>query len=358
MPGSRSAEMPVAPATSGVLTAEQLDRTGEFILRQQDGSGAIPWFAGGQLDPWDHVEAAMGLAALGHVDEAAAAYRWSARAQSPDGSWPMVLRDGVVEESASDTNQCAYLAAGLWHHHLVTGSSALLRELWPTLDRAIGFVLRQQRPAGEIAWAVSADRRPEAYALRTGSASILHSLECALAVAAHLGRSRPRWEHSAARLREALVERPQCFADRGRYSMDWYYPVLGGALRGEAGSVALQSNWGDFVWPGEGVRCVVDRPWVTAAESSELVLALDAVGRGAEATGILRDIQRMRDETTGGYWTGYVVDDDAFWPVEQTTWTAAAVILAVDAVTGATGGSGIFRDLAPEREEDADGAAS
>jgi hypothetical protein len=33
--------------------------------------------------------------------------------------------------------------------------------------------------------------------------------------------------------------------------------------------------------------------------------------------------------------------------VERTTWTGAAVVLAADALSGATGGSGIFRDELP-----------
>lgn len=331
----------------GVLTGEQAWRTGEFIRSIQLDDGSIPWSRDGRFDPWDHVEAAMGLVVSGRVAEGERAYRWLARTQRADGSWPMLVTAGVVEDAGADTNHGAYLAAGLWHHHLVTGTSALLRELWPTLDRAIAFVLRQQHPGGEIAWAVSAAGRVEQEALRTGSASILHSLGCALEIAEHLGHTRPRWEHAHARLGEALAERPDSFADRGRFSMDWYYPVLAGALRGEAGSTALQAKWGTFVWPGEGARCVADRPWVTAAESSELALALDAVGRTHEAITILGDIQRMRDEETGGYWTGYVVDDDTLWPIEQTTWTAAAVLLAVDAVTRTTGGSGLFRDPRP-----------
>ena len=36
-------------------------QTGRSIAAAQLPSGAIPWFAGGQIDPWDHTEAAMGL---------------------------------------------------------------------------------------------------------------------------------------------------------------------------------------------------------------------------------------------------------------------------------------------------------
>ncbi len=137
--------------------------------------------------------------------------------------------------------------------------------------------------------------------------------------------------------------------------MDWYYPVLGGAVRGPAAERLLAAQWADFVWSGRGVRCVGDRPWVTVAESCELALALDSIGDTARARQVLLDVQAFRDPASGGYWTGYVVDDAAVWPVEQTTWTAAAVLLAADALGHTTGGSGLFRDVAaPADAGDAD----
>jgi hypothetical protein len=44
-------------------------------------------------------------------------------------------------------------------------------------------------------------------------------------------------------------------------------------------------------------------------------------------------MQHLRDED-GSYWTGYVYPDDARWPVERTTWTAGAVLLATAALAG------------------------
>ena len=61
--------------------------------------------------------------------------------------------------------------------------------------------------------------------------------------------------------------------------MEWYYPVLGGALRGAAARSRIDERWDDFVVPGLGIRCVDDRPWVTGAETCELVMALDAIGQ-------------------------------------------------------------------------------
>ena len=77
-------------------------------------------------------------------------------------------------------------------------------------------------------------------------------------------------------------------------------------------------------------------------------------------------MQHLR-ESDGRYWTGWVYDDPArrsdgeprnvHWPVEHTTYTAAAVVLAVDALGETYGhgtpGSGIMRgtSLAPHFEE-------
>ena len=87
-------------------------------------------------------------------------------------------------------------------------------------------------------------------------------------------------------------------------------------------------------------------PWVTGAETCELVLALDAVGDPSRARALLLAMQHLR-HPGGGYRTGWVIGDDAFWPEELTTWTAGAVLLAVDALGhtfgAATGGSGLMR---------------
>ena len=56
-------------------------------------------------------------------------------------------------------------------------------------------------------------------------------------------------------------------------------------------------------------------------------------------------MQHLRDDD-GSYWTGLVFADDVRWPVERTTWTAAAVVLAADAISGATAASGLFTDPA------------
>jgi hypothetical protein len=327
-----------------VLTAEQCSATAEFIRRQQRPDGSIPWYDGSHLDPWDHIEAAMGLTAAGQWSAAWRALEWSASTQRKDGSWPMVLRGAEVEDAGSDTNQCAYFAVGLWHYYLVTGRTDGLARLWPTVEAATNFVIRAQHPGGELGWAVGSDGGVADFALLTGSASALQSIECACHIAATLGYDRPRWRWAGNRLAEALRERPASFADRSRFSMDWYYPVLAGVVRGAAARERMDAGWDLFVRDGRGACCVSDQPWVTSAESAELAAALDAIGDTDRALAVLSDVQGLRDPETGGYWTGRNLPDMVLWPQEQTSWTAAAVLLAADAVTQTTAGAALWRD--------------
>jgi hypothetical protein len=125
--------------------------------------------------------------------------------------------------------------------------------------------------------------------------------------------------------------------------MDWYYPVLGGALRGPDAERRLTEGWERFVVPGLGVRCVSGQDWVTAAETCELVMALDACGMRAQAREVFASVQHMR-EPDGSYWTGWQFANQVPFPRERSTWTSAAVVLAADALAGYTGGAGIFRD--------------
>ena len=93
---------------------------------------------------------------------------------------------------------------------------------------------------------------------------------------------------------------------------------------------------------GLGIRCIDHRPWVTGAETCELVLSLEAVGRHEQALQLFTDMQHLREDD-GSYWTGLVYADGKRWPVELSTWTAAVMLLAADALSRATPGNEIFR---------------
>ncbi|WP_374228111.1 prenyltransferase [Streptacidiphilus sp. ASG 303] len=333
MTAAEDLAVPDALVLPGVLDAAQAAATVRTILADQRPDGAIPWFTGGHLDPWDHTEAAMALDAAGEHAAAEAAYRWLAANQNADGSWYASYTDGVPDNRARETNFCAYIAVGVWHHYLATGDDAFVDRIWPAVRRAVDFVVGLQLPGGAVAWRQDEDGTAVGEALLTGSSSILHALRCALALADHLEEPQPDWELAAGRLAHAVAHHPERFLDKDRYSMDWYYPVLGTALRGAAAQRRIAEGWDRFVVPGLGVRCVSDRPWVTGGESAELALALWAVGESDRAVDVLRWIRHLRHDD-GSYWTGYVFEDDAVWPEERTTWTAGSMLLAVAALGG------------------------
>ena len=58
-------------------------------------------------------------------------------------------------------------------------------------------------------------------------------------------------------------------------------------MRGDAAHALIDLRWDEFVVDGLGIRCIDHRPWVTGAETSELALALDAIGRTDEAAKLI-----------------------------------------------------------------------
>jgi len=250
---------------------------------------------------------------------------------------------GTIEDANSDSNFCAYIATGVWHHLLITGDKSFAARMWPVVHKAVDFVIDLQFGYGEIAWARS-EAGPLPEALLTGCASVYHSIRCALALAALVGEPQPEWELAPGRLGHAIAAHPEAFTEKDRYSMDWYYPILGGALRGPAAAARITKRWNDFVVGGLGIRCVDDRPWVTGAETCELVLALDAVGDTRRALEMFADVQFLRDPD-GAYWTGWQFANNKHFPNERSSYTSAAIILAADALSRTTGGNALFRNI-------------
>ncbi len=333
------------PEVPGILDGDAVQLTADHIADWQLRSGMIPWFPGGHADPWNHVEAAMALAVAGRRNEAEAAYQWLIDTQRSDGAWHQYYLENGVEQDKLDANCVAYVATGTWHHFLLHQDRGFLETMWPVVDRAIEFVLDLQQPGGEILWARHPDGTPWSFALLTGSSSIAHSLRSAIAIAQELGTERPDWELSVGLLAYAIRHGGDAaFAPKHRWAMDWYYPVLSGVISGRAGSRRLQDRLEMFALGEHGIRCVADRPWVTAAETCECALAFLGVGEKGTALRLFAAAQELR-EPDGRYATGKVHPDGVLFPGnEWTTYTAAAVLLAADALNGSSPASSLFAD--------------
>ncbi|MBX6387449.1 MAG: hypothetical protein IRZ08_00365 [Frankia sp.] len=316
-----------------MLTPRQIARTADAIVAMQEPDGAIPWYPGGHTDPWDHLECVMALELGDRQDAADRGWDWLVRNQRADGSWATSHVAGAVKEDFADSNQCAYVATAVWHHWLRTRDRPFVDRMWPVVRDALDFVVSLQAPGGQIWWARTATGEDHEQALVTGCSSTLHSLRCGLGLAELVGDPQPGWELAIGALAHALRAHPEYFLPTARWSMDWYYPVIGGVLRGAEGRARLRERWDDFVVPGLGIRCVDDQPWVTGAETCELAIALHLVGETAKARTLVADMQHLRHDD-GSYWTGWQFVDEVHWPEELSSWTAAAVILAVDTLDG------------------------
>ena len=283
------------------------------------------------------------------LEAARKAYDWLAALQLEDGSWWASYRGEVIDNKARrETNFVAYIATGVWHHYLISQDDAFLNDMWPMVEKAVGFVLSLQGEHGEIDWAVDKHGNAKGDALVTGCSSIYKSLECAYNISVTLGDEREEWLDARERLGNALRNKPERFdrtwESKSRYSMDWFYPVLTGVFTGKEARARIASRWDEFVEEGLGCRCEKQEPWVTIAESCELVMALLAAGDHARAVEVYSWLHQWRYKD-GSYWTGYQMVEDLLWPDERPTWTTGAILLAADALTEHTAASKLFCEV-------------
>ena len=310
------------------LISEQAD----FISRHQLLSGAIPWYEGGITDPWDLVECAIALDLAGKSDEAAKAYRWMRDIQNADGSWYFSYLNDEPQNLTKDTNYSSYIATGIWYHYLFTKDLNFLRQMWTTIDKGITFALHLQQPTGEIYWACNVNDQAWPGALLDASSCIWHSTRSGIKIAKILGIEKPDWDLASRRLARAIREQPELFDKFGEnnqgFATNWFYPVLTGVIEGSEAKERILRHWGEFVIDSWGCKCVRSAPWVTVAETCELIMALCRIGEVDRARLLLDWILRLKDHN-GGCRAGIKLPEQLIWPEENNTWTSAAVIIAV-----------------------------
>jgi len=325
------------------------------IVDLQQADGTIPWFENGPWDSWNHAECVMALTVAGQFDAARAGLDALRQLQRADGGFlseygnalPMADHVSIARikgDEVLDTNFSAYVATAVEHFRRVCGDLAA-RAYWPMVRAAIEHVLTYQQDHGDISWSAEAHGTAIDDSLLAGNASILSSLGHAINLGDALGEDQPGWHVSHQKLRAALRDRPERFSrsgqDRGSHAMDWYYPVLAGIYDRHAGRAHLASQWAQFVDSGLGCRCVADQPWITVAETCELVMAALRCGMEAEALTLLDWIEARRD-ADGVFWMGWQFVEQIDWPAERPSWTQAAYVLALDATENISPASKIF----------------
>jgi hypothetical protein len=219
---------------------------------------------------------------------------------------------------------------------------------WPVLERAVEWCLKWRRPQGEIVWSVGPDGVPGSFALLAANSSLQQSLMCAQLVAAQLGHDRPHWGAAARQVKARVRSAPGAFVPKQRWAMDWYYPVLTGAVPPDEGRQRMSARWDEFVAEGLGVRCVADHFWVTAAETAECAMAAHRAGLADQSLRLLEATRHLRSED-GGYWTGCAHPEHVRWPGGQkSTYSAGAVIIADHVLGRRSAAAAIFSPEGPE----------
>ncbi|WP_019959684.1 prenyltransferase/squalene oxidase repeat-containing protein [Woodsholea maritima] len=327
-----------------------LEACADWIETLQGKDGSIPWIERGIWDAWNHGESVMALAIAGRKDAAHRGLEALAARQNEDGSWSCELGAGVPMDAANerlappqnlptvrDTNFAGYVAVVVLRTALALDAPRVLTQYRSMVERALDFVLAQQSPHGDIVWKAldAGEDFSKVDSVRAGNCSLYKSLECGLRLMDALGEDRADWREARLRLGDALTRKPHRFdrfaTQRARYAMDWYYPILSGVLLGKGAKAHLDQHWDTYVVADLGCRCVSDQPWVTAAETAELALACLSLGERETARTLIQDLAPMI-APDGGYWMGWQFEMGVIWPRERPSWTAAALILAMDAL--------------------------
>ena len=234
----------------------------------------------------------------------------------------------------------------MWHFYLINNDINFLQEFWEPVKKGILFSLSLQHNNGAIAWNIDEFEKIDEDYLLTGCSSIAKSLECAIAICQALGDQNyeSEWRIAHSKLIAALENPSGIFdlkKDRSRFSMDWYYPILGG-INSKKRINSLTTKIKDSFWiQGLGIKCVSDEPWVTVAETSECSIAYKKIGKDKIALELLHNAISIVD-SKGIPYMGWQFHENIYWPDETPSWTSAACILAADANNRLTTGAGLF----------------
>ena len=353
------------PYVDGILTPAQVAETAASIAAMQEPDGAIPWTTGAahrRLEPRRGGHGAARRRARSRPPSAPTP--GAVATQREDGSWPMKIVGGrgrgrpAARPTCRRTSPSASGTTG-WSGATSRSCAGSGRRSGAGLD----WVVSMQLPFGGIAWSQEwDDGRPGAASTRTRcwrarrASTSRCAPACALADAGRRAAAGVGARRRPAGARAARAPRPvPGQVARSRWT---------GTTRSSAAPSAARPAPALIEDPlGRLRRAGPRHPLRRHQPVGDRRRDLRAGAGARRARGPRRALRAARRHAapararTASYWTGYVFPDDVNWPGEQTTYTAAAVILAVDALGEthghATGGPDIMRgtSLAPHFAE-------
>ena len=329
-----------------ILKKSFFENIAKFIKSIQLDSGAIPSNDDGSHDPWDHIESIMGLNFANEYESSKLAFNWLIKNQNQDGSWFSKYMDDIPIQKNKPTHFAPYISVAALHFYKIFSDKEYLEHLWPSIESAINFSIKLQIQNGTIPWSLDKNQKIEEDFLLTGSSSILKSIECGIAISKIIKSTKnlEDWNHSYELLSKAIKNPSGKFdllKDRKRFSMDWYYPILSGCLNDNQKFFYVDKVFKDFYIKEMGIKCVIEEPWVTVAETCEFIICLMISGRDEDAKKLLKDVINISD-INGVPYMGWQYEENIFWPLERPSWTSAALIIAADSVMGLSKGKDLF----------------
>ncbi len=314
----------------------RLNPAKDWIIQNQNRSGSINWDHRGKCDPWDHCECLIALAIYEEWDSFNMGIEWFFNNLNPEGQIASEFINEKVSKSYYESHHAPYIFLPLYQKFLIDNDIDYLGKYKKQIQAIYNSTLAFADSEGFLFWAKNENGFSD-NSLITASCSVHISLKTYEKIADILELEN---NHNKILLNQEKINSKRFDRDgvsRKRFSMDNYYPFLCGIGDDEL----IRKTLNDFYKDGLGIKCVVEEPWVTFAESSEFIISLVKMNKKEDAKKILEEIMRFQD-SRGIFPTGYQYKLDILWPDEFSTWTNAAVIIAADCVFGISKESNVF----------------
>ncbi len=313
------------------MNKKDLESAKNWIISNQSSDGAIYWDEKGKCDAWDHCECLIALAIFEEWEAFDKGIDWVLSNINSEGLIYSEFNFNKPSKDFFEAHHAAYIFLPLLQRYLIDGKKEYLKKISNQLRTIYGGMKSFKDNDGYFYWA----KNTEGYAdnsLITASCSVELSRRAYKYISEVIGSTFSDNDDFLNREMLGSEKFNRDGIDRSRFSMDSYYPLLCGY--GNKSDVTRLLK--DFYIEELGIKCVIEEPWVTLAESSESVIALIKSGEVDAAHKIFSDIIKLKNKD-GIFPTGYQYKLDIFWPEENSTWTNAVVIMAADCLFDLTG---------------------
>ena len=241
----------------------------DWILANQNEKGAILWDQTGKWDYWDHCECLIALAIYQEWEAFDKGIHFCLGQLDDKGLVKSEYINEKVTKAFNEAHHTAYIFLPLLQKYLVDQDLDYLKSFRTQIHFIYATLKKFKAEDGFYFWAQDESGFSD-NSLITATCSIELSRRAYNRICEILGDT-DCLDTSEAITSSSLKSKNfnRDGIDRSRFSMDAYYPLLCNCGNKSDAEKVLQK----FYVEGMGVKCVVEEPWITLAESSECVIA-------------------------------------------------------------------------------------